>query len=300
MNWMREHRIPMTVRIRSTCCSQSETHLLTEAWPEWVATLQSLQDPESGLFEEATHHPIHVTAHCLAALHLLGAKAAHPLKALAEYKTPQGVHNLLEGLDWKESPWRASHQGAGVYAALVLNGEVGEDWQQAYFEWVLDHVDPVSEFLHRDHVRKFQCRDSFGRFPHLAGTFHYLFNMEYRRVPLPYPAQMIDTCLEIWRDREYPIGESVGFAEIDWVYCLTRERAQCGHRWQEVHEALTEMCDRYVAYLFSLDPERSEQLNDLHMLFGAVCALAELQRALPGKLHSCKPLHLVLDRRPFI
>jgi hypothetical protein len=35
-------------------------------------------------------------------------------------------------------------------------------------------------------------------------------------------------------------------------------------------------------------------------LFGAVCALAELQRALPGEIRSERPLRLVLDRRPFI
>ena len=41
-------------------------------------------------------------------------------------------------------------------------------------------------------------------------------------------------------------------------------------------------------------------LIDLHMLFGSVCALAELQSALPGMIITEKPLRLVLDRRPFI
>ena len=36
------------------------------------------------------------------------------------------------------------------------------------------------------------------------------------------------------------------------------------------------------------------------MLFGGVCALAELQQTLRGELISDKPLRLVLDRRPFI
>ena len=38
----------------------------------------------------------------------------------------------------------------------------------------------------------------------------------------------------------------------------------------------------------------------MHRLFGSICALAELQAALPGELRSDKPLKLVLDRRPFI
>ena len=43
-----------------------------------------------------------------------------------------------------------------------------------------------------------------------------------------------------------------------------------------------------------------EGFGDRHMLFGTVCALAELQQALPGELESTVPLKLVLDRRPFI
>ena len=49
-----------------------------------------------------------------------------------------------------------------------------------------------------------------------------------------------------------------------------------------------------------LDPATDEGLDDLHALFGTVCALAELQAALGDQLGSDRPLRLVLDRRPFI
>ena len=48
------------------------------------------------------------------------------------------------------------------------------------------------------------------------------------------------------------------------------------------------------------DENTSDEWNDLHMLFGAVCAVAELQIALPGELRSTYPLRQILDRRPFI
>ena len=57
---------------------------------------------------------------------------------------------------------------------------------------------------------------------------------------------------------------------------------------------------KYLKYMYSIDYEHDEGFNDLHMLFGAVCCLCELQSALPGKLITTKPLRLVLDRRPFI
>src|SRR5580700_6794069 len=52
----------------------------------WIAVLQSLQDPASGMFEEATHHRIHTTAHCIAALELFDARPAHPLRELDALK----------------------------------------------------------------------------------------------------------------------------------------------------------------------------------------------------------------------
>ena len=51
---------------------------------------------------------------------------------------------------------------------------------------------------------------------------------------------------------------------------------------------------------FNVDYDTEPHINDMHELFGGVCALAELQRALRGKLYSEVPLKLVLDRRPFI
>ncbi len=50
----------------------------------------------------------------------------------------------------------------------------------------------------------------------------------------------------------------------------------------------------------SLDPDTSAKMDDLHLLFGAICCVAELQRFLPGSVITDKPLKLVLDRRPFI
>jgi hypothetical protein len=52
--------------------------------------------------------------------------------------------------------------------------------------------------------------------------------------------------------------------------------------------------------LTGLDPESDTGLDDLHDLFGSVCAIAELQQALPGEIVTARPWRLVLDRRPFI
>ena len=73
-----------------------------------------------------------------------------------------------------------------------------------------------------------------------------------------------------------------------------------GHRFDEAKTALHDFALTYIDYLEHLDYETDDGFNDMHSLFGCICALAELQNALPGELVTNKPLKLVLDRRPFI
>lgn len=264
----------------------------------WVATLRARQDAATGLFREATHDPLHTTAHCVAALELFDAAPQHALRALAPLATVAGIRGLLDGLEWTWNPWGESHKGAGAYAGLRLAGTPEPGWEDAYFAWLWEAVDPATGFWRRG------CIDAGGDamlFHHLAGSFHYLFNHEYARRPLRHPAAMVDSCLRIAAAGLFPpLGCSVGFAEIDWVYCLNRALRQSAHRFTDARAALERFARAYVDHLSGLDVAADEGLNDLHQLFGAVCALAELQQALPGTLRTERPLRLVLDRRPFV
>lgn len=264
----------------------------------WVAALQVRQDAVTGLFREATHEPLHTTAHCVAALELFDGGPAHPLRALAPLGSVDGIRGLLDGLEWTWNPWGESHKGAGAFAALRLASQPEPGWEDAYFAWLWDAADPATGFWRRG------CIEAGGDgmlFHHLAGSFHYLFNHEYARRPLRYPAAMVDSCLRIAADGLFPpLGRTVGFAEVDWVYCLTRALRQCGQRFADARAALQRCARDYVDYLYALDAATDEGLNDLHQLFGALCALAELQQAVPGLLRTDPPLRLVLDRRPFV
>lgn len=263
----------------------------------FVSALSEMQNEEDGLFYEATHHPIHTTAHCIAALELFDAPPSRPPTSLLEYGSAEGIRGFLDSLDWKERPWTEAHRGAGVYVALVLTGSVDDAWEDAYFHWLSEETDRETG-LHRRGA--LPSGSPAALFPNLAGTFHYLFNVIHARRPIRYPEALINTALEMGSDDASPLGSTVGFAEIDWVYCLNRARWQSGYRFSDVTEALRRFADSYIPMLQSLDHESDERWNDLHMLFGAACALAELQQALPGYVRSSTPLRLVLDRRPFI
>ncbi len=195
-----------------------------------VRVLQDMQDPETGLFVEETHHPIHTTAHCVAALELLDAEPLYKITALEPYKTKEGLYKFLEELDWKGTPWQMSHRGAGIYAALNNAGEATPEWNHWYFEWLWNEADPVTGLWRKD------CATSGDKpaYEHMAGSFHYLFNHEHAKMPLRYPKKMIDSCLDMYYKNEMQagFGQNVNFLEIDWVYCITRSVRQCTHRFE--------------------------------------------------------------------
>ena len=85
---------------------------------EWVNTLQSMQSPETGLFHERTHYPIHTTAHCAAALELFDAKPLYPMSALEQYLEPGKLEAFLDELGWYDNPWTQSHNGAVYFGAI--------------------------------------------------------------------------------------------------------------------------------------------------------------------------------------
>jgi hypothetical protein len=263
----------------------------------WVATLRELQDPTTGWFFEPTHDRLHTTAHCLAALELFDARPLHPIPGLAPLADT--VEAFLEGLDWRAHPWTESHRGAGLYAALHLADAEPPGFADRYFAWLAGTCDPGSGLWRKGALPAGPDRARWC-FPHLAGTFHYLFNHEHARRPHPHPAPLVDTCLAALAAGAFPLGRSVGFAEIDWVYCLHRAARQSGHRLAEARAALRVFAADYLAWLDALDPATDPGLDDLHGLFGALCAVAELQAALPGEIVTERPLRLVLDRRPFI
>lgn len=265
-----------------------------------IKALQGLQDPETGLYREETHHPIHTTAHCSAALELYDQAPLFPCYALQRYRKREDLYELLAaGIRWATHPWRDSHIGAGILPCLVNTGAVDLRWKEWYFSWLWEHSDPESGF--------FCCGEKKAPlYEYMAGGFHYIFNHEAERRPLRYPERIVDSCLSLIEaglsgvPGAKRLALACGFIDIDVVYCLSRAMRQTPHRFAEGKQALERLAERYLAMLYALDPESDPSFDDLHMLFGAVCCLAELQSALPGKLLTAKPLRLVLDRRPFI
>lgn len=264
----------------------------------FIKTLQAMQDPETGLFSEKTHHIFHTTAHCSAALELFDAKPLYKCKALEKYLTKEGLYNLLENeIDWT-NPWDGSHVGAGILPSLVNTDMATLQWKDWYFQWLWEHTDPETGFIcHK------KCDAPL--YSYMAGGFHYMFNIESEHRPLRFPEKVIDSCLELMQmgdstPKNAGMKSFIGFIDIDVVYCLTRAMRQTPHRFYEAKKELEDYAEKYLNMFYRIDYKTDKYFNDLHSLFGAACCLCELQSALPGKIITSKPLKLVLDRRPFI
>ena len=264
----------------------------------WIKILQGMQDPETGMYHEATHHTIHTTAHCMAALELFDEKPLYPATYLSDCLTKEGLyHKLQTEIDFEEHPWRDSHIGAGLFVALTMTDMVDAQWKDWYFDWFWEYCSPVHGFAFYGKEIKADA------FRYMGGGFHYLFNHEAEHRPTRYPEKIIDWCIPMLRNHEKygrAFMSMMGFLEMDLVYSVARAMRQTPHRFYEAKEALEIFAEKYLDMWFSLDYENNWSFNDLHCLFGSACCLAELQSALPGKLISSKPLRLVLDRRPFI
>ena len=273
-----------------------------------IHELQTMQDEKTGMFFEISHDPIHTTAHCLAALQLFDAKPLYKIKALHKYYNKNELYSLLNGLDWATNPWQQSHLGAGVYAALVNADEITEDFSNNYFDWFWENADETTGFWKKgisDNAPCSNMRTVNGKaslYNCMAGGFHYIFNHEYAKKPLRYPEKIIDSCIKMFEENGLPdrFMKHCDFIDVDWLFCMTRAGRQTPHRYSERRRLIEDFAQKYCSNLMSLDFKNDESFNDLHMLFGACCALAELQSALPGKMLTSKPLKLVLDRRPFI
>ena len=204
---------------------------------------------------------------------------------------------LQEEVDW-QNPWPQSHKGAGILPCLTNTDMVGLEWKNWYFDWMWEHSDPEIGFICYGPKKAAMIRD------YMCGGFHYMFNHEAEHRPLRYPEKIIDFCLTLMAnpDEHGLLDEKrkCHFIDVDVVYSLSRAMRQTTHRFYEGKAALEKYAEAYLAQFESIDYEHDESFNDLHMLFGAVCCLAELQSALPGKILTSKPLRLVLDRRPFI
>ena len=90
-----------------------------------IAALQSMQDPETGLFHEATHHPYHTVAHCTGALQLFDVKPLYPITAFKKYLDSNGISSnkidILHALARQENNIVGLHDRLNTLHEILKN-----------------------------------------------------------------------------------------------------------------------------------------------------------------------------------
>ncbi len=261
----------------------------------FIKVLQDFQNKDSGIFEDADNFPTHSTAFVSGALALFDAKPFTTVKGFSEYTTKEGLFRFLDNIDWAKQPWLGAHLGSGIYASMILTGTVSDEWEDYYFEWMDSNADPKTGLWKKDAL------EGAEPFAYLASTFHYIFNYEYAKRAIPYPKELLETCIKAYNDGVCPdFTTTIGWSNIDFTYMLATAQKRAGIKYDETQQILKEIADGMIPQLLAMNPIDSEDLNDLHNLFAIVCALAVLQDALPGYIRTSKPLQLVLNKRPFL
>lgn len=261
----------------------------------FIDAIQAMQNPETGYFTEGTHHIIHTTAHCTAALDLFDARPIYPFRDMAKYLDIKEFKKYMAEYDFLVQG-KAAHAGAGIYACFAINGDADAEWYKDYFDFFDSTCNPESGLWEKNPSKEFTRRFQIG------DSFHYYFNYGDFHRAIPYPEALIDSCLEAYQKGffEKEFGRQFHFIEMDWIYCLNRASHQTPHRFYEIKDTLYDFAKGYIDYLNCVDYSADPGANDLHLLFGVTCALAELQKALTGTVTSDIPTRLVLDKRAFI
>ena len=135
----------------------------------------------------------------------------------------------------------------------------------------------------------------------MGDWFHFLFCYHAARRAFPNPERLVDSCIRMYDEKLMPdsFGKGQRFLDIDWAFTLNRASVQSGYRLGESRERLLRFAEDFIGYL-SESPLFEKQYSDMHLMFGMICAVAELQFALNGQIRTTRSLRQVLDRRPFI
>jgi hypothetical protein len=275
-----------------------ELHPTARERSAWEEAFASLQDEDGWYRErEVSHLEVHATAFSVAALDLIGLRPARPLRFLERFRSRDGVAGWLDGYDWTAHTYLWSHEIAGVAGLASLLPETFEaGWISAWFAGLDARLDPVSGLIGRD-------KPACGDLDQVGGTFHHLFVYEHHRRRLPAGPARLDAVLGLqgadglW-DAANPL-----WLTLDGIYLLTRTVPQVPERWGDVTRAVDRAVGAVGWRLADAQARRELFGGDLgvHGVTAAVSLLAEAQRFLGADVvRAGRPLHLVLDRRPFV
>jgi len=220
-----------------------------------IARLQSYQDATTGLVPslgadglienaapgldlndgEAAYH-----VECVGyALDLLGARFPHAIRSVAEM-SGDDVVGFLGSRSWRTRAWGAGHDVDALGTALLWNLDHGERGAfEAYFGWLLTHVDPATGMWGHPRAEDGLLQIVNGYYRLTRGSFAQF------GVPLPFAERAVDTVLAHTRDARFFEPESLTACNVlDVAHPLWLLRPQAGvYRSEEIRRLASGLLD---------------------------------------------------------
>lgn len=264
---------------------------------EWLETLRSFQDRESGLFDQGAH-ALPISAACTAALSLFQAAPLSPPLDHLTYCDPEALRSFLQERCWCEEPERSAREAAALYTILHGQEQAGTEWAAQFHEWLYSEVDTHTGLIRKGCIAPIELEGSWTLLPYLCAVMYPVAVAQHARQPLCIPWRLVDTALEVMEFHRDLFFKRKGHRHFPWVYTLSRCMRTTTHRHEEARQALERFVPAYLSYLREqIDGNRYHRLTQVQW---DLATLAELQLAVPGTLRGIPPLRQVLDAAPFL
>lgn len=264
---------------------------------EWIATLRSFQDPESGLFDQGPH-ALSLSAACTTALSAFNAVPESPPLAHLDYCDFTKLRAFLQERCWCDQPELSSRETAALYVLLHAQENAGPAWAAQLTSWLHGEVDEHTGLVRKGCIAPVELEGSWTLLPHLCSVLYPLAICQHARQPLLMPWKLIDTALEVMEFHRDLFFRRKGHRHLPWVYTLSRCMRSTTHRHEEARQALERFIPAYLDYL--RQQTASDNYPHLTQIQWDLATLAELQLAVPGHLTGIPPLKQLLDLSPFL
>ena len=216
----------------------------------WINYLSGFQDPQSGLFigpevvpgeltslkHNYEHVTMHLTAHVLPALHLLGGRPMYPLRFAHRFLDRTYLQDWLKARDWKNA-WLEGNNLLFVGQFLVYLRDF-EDIVQAgealdlYFHWLDEEQDPDTGL--------WGTNGYCSNFVAMCGGYHQLLMYYYCNRPIRYRKRLVDVVLDLQHPDGgfHPKGGGGACEDVDAVDILVNMYKQIDYRRPVIRRAL--------------------------------------------------------------
>ena len=299
-------RTPLEEAVADPAACAAATHIryMLDSLPstgtereEWIDTLNSFQDPESGLFDHGPH-ALSVSAACTQALNCFQRAPEHPPLEHLRYGEPEALKTFLQELCWCEHPERSARETAALYVLLHARDRVSPEWALQLTSWLHAEVDEHIGLVRKGCIAPIEMEGSWTLLPYLCAVLYPLAVCLHARQPLPMPWRLIDTAMEVMEFHRDLFFKRKGHRHFPWVFTLSRCMRYSAHRHEEARQALERFVPAYLAYLRKQIAGKG--YHRLTQVQWDLATLAELQLAVPGLLNGIRPLKQILDLSPFL